>query len=69
MCSSEARKPAYRLATTASRILGCVLCTHRRITCRVSVRGCEVLPPLLSFLPRVGLTSGDVRLLSLSPYA
>jgi hypothetical protein len=31
MCSSEARKPAYRLATAASRILRCALCTHRRI--------------------------------------
>jgi hypothetical protein len=34
----------------------------------VSVRGCEVLPPLLSFLPRVCLTSGGVLRLSLSPY-
>ena len=31
MCSSEARKPVYRLATAASRILRCALCTHRRI--------------------------------------
>jgi hypothetical protein len=31
MCSSHARKPSYRLTTSASRVFRCTLCTHRRV--------------------------------------
>jgi hypothetical protein len=62
MCSSEARKPVYRLATAASRILRCALCTHRRIHLQGDRAWVRSAAAVAASLPRVGVAARGVLL-------